>query len=172
MINKSTITRISLLIVVLIIAAFGLLSCSQPANQNSNANTQANTTNKPPKTCDSTTDQGIETAFAASLKADTGLSSQLGQINYFSKGCVLSLHGWANNFKDFKKIFKYASVTADVTQVDISDFWLDKGDVTMPEPGTNLCPPGFKACGDFCIPDSEKCSIKGAPMNSAATPNR
>jgi hypothetical protein len=172
MINKSTITRITLLIMVLIIAAFGISSCSQAPNQNSNANTQANTTNKPPKTCDTTMDQSIETTFAASLKADMGLSSQMGQINYFSKGCVLSLHGWANSFKDFKTIYKYASTTADVTQVDISDFWLDKADVTMPEPGTNLCPPGFKACGDFCIPDSEKCSIKGTPMNSATTPKR
>lgn len=157
--KNSTFVRIVLLATVLAFAAFGFVSCEKSTNQNSNTNTQTNSGTKPAKVCDASTDTAIESAFGVKLKEDADLTNQLKQINYFSKDCVLTLRGWTNGFKNFKKVYKHASTTADVTQVNIDNFGIDTSEVKLRDPVDGMCPSGMKACGDFCIPDYEKCSI-------------
>jgi len=170
MVRNSESVRIVALGLVLITAVFWIASCSPGTNKNStNVNTSVNA-NTAGKTCDSSTDRGIEAAFNSSLSNNPVLAPQMQHINYFSINCVLSLQGWADSVTDFKSVLDIAQSTPNVVSVNFEAFWVGPDHTQRPAPG-GICEPGFKQWGDFCIPEQDKCSIKSG-MNSANSTNK
>jgi len=171
MVRNSISVKIVAFGLVLITAVFWLASCKPSTNTNStNTNTTVNA-NTTAKVCDASTNSGIEADFQKSLEADSVLAPQMPHINYYSINCVLYLQGWANNFTDFKKVLKIASATTNVVTVNFDEFWDAPGHFEQPPPG-DQCGPGLKQCGDFCIPEGDKCSIKGGMDSKTSTSKR
>lgn len=143
----------------LAIAAIGMTGCNQGTNKNANvpANSAANT---PLAACDAKTDASIEAALMLALESNPRIAPQMKQINFFSTACVVTLQGWVNDQDDFKAVLKATLATPDVKSMNFDAFWIGSTNVPQPPPG-GQCNAGYKECGDFCIPEGDKCIIKG-----------
>lgn len=153
---------------VAIVAGIGMTACDQGTNKNAAlpANSTANTALT---ACDAKTDARIEGALMQTLENNPKIAPQMKQINFFSTACVVTLQGWVNDQDDFKAVLKETLATPEVKSMTFDAFWIGSSNVPQPPPG-GQCNAGYKECGDFCIPEGDKCIIKS--IASGGTPAR
>ena len=171
MVRRTFLVRTTALTASLILGAVYFSSCGGGTNQNTNTYTNANANTTTIKACDPATDRAIEAAFENTLANDPKLAGQMKHINYFASNCVLTLEGWADTVEDFKAVLKIALATPNVVTINFDAFWVGPDKVPKPPPG-GTCEPGFKQCGDFCIPEELRCSIKSMTDGAKAAPKR
>lgn len=98
--------------------------------------------------CSKMTDDQIVEAVYEKIK--TKYSSQMRHINVRVKGKVVTLEGWATTKKIKKEIEGYAKKLK-----------CKKVDSKLTVGIGSGCGPGQKQCGSICIPEDERCNIRG-----------
>lgn len=122
-----------------------------------------------PFVCDGPTSAKI----LADVKAyiDANFTSQNQHINFEMKGCVLILSGWSNNGADWLTIVRNLGRIQNVSGVNYNDFY-ESPNNPLPRPVNGQCAAGYAKCGDFCIPETDKCNITAEPVDPHGTPAR
>lgn len=154
MIKKLTLNGKWTFLIVAVFLVIGMTSCGEAPKQG------ANTGGTPKPTCDAAMERSIEDALRATLEKDATIVRQMKHINFFAKGCVVVLQGWADDQASYDAVKKYATDTPNVTSVDVNKFKVGPDGISKPDPGTGQCQPGFKVCGELCIPEGDRCNIK------------
>lgn len=154
-----------LVVLTLIFAAVVLATsgCSSTPNVNNNASSTngaapgAAESPKPALACD-------DTAITDSLKktyANPPFAADAEFFNFFSKGCVVTLYGGVSTPSIRQQAIMAAEDTKGVSKVISDKFYPNTTTTSRPVPGSCACPNGYKACGDICIPNDDKCNIGG-----------
>ncbi len=157
-----------------------LAACGGPANQTvkpaGSGTVTATATSSPsgsatptPFVCDSKASAKIEADVAAFIKANYPQQKQ--HINYEAKGCTLVLVGWANNATDWQDILIGVGKIQNVSGTNYNDFYPSANN-PLPRPVNGQCAAGTIKCGDFCIPDTDKCNITAGDIEPIVTPTR
>jgi hypothetical protein len=144
---------------------------SGPSSNNTNTTKPINTATvatspSPSLVCDDNTVKGQ----IANLLADKAYDSERRHINYFSKSCQVTLQGWVSTQDLWNKLVNDVKALRGVTGVNTTNFYTNAASYPWkPTPGVG-CPPGYKQCGDMCIPEGDDCNITLGTNLATPTP--
>lgn len=117
--------------------------------------------------CDKSSDAQLVADIYTRIKADKGLVGQISHINVVSVSAAIKLEGWADSKSDYDKISNIVMNTSCVRLLNVNAFSDTPPTADSVQRASNGCPPGTKACGDVCIPDTDPCNITGAKAAAA-----
>jgi formate hydrogenlyase subunit 4 len=110
--------------------------------------------------CETVTDEAIVKEIYSKLSAEKKIAPQLTHINVVSVNRVVKLQGWTDTKDDYALVMKIVSSVKCVVMINTQLFDEVPPPANSPlKPGDGGCGPGFRLCGDICIPDTDKCNI-------------
>ena len=117
--------------------------------------------------CETVTDEEIVKQIYDKIAANKSLAAQKERINVASINRVVKLAGWTNTKGDYEDLIDIVKSIRCVVMINTQYF------EEVPPPANSPlrqsdggCGPGFKPCGDICIPEGDKCGLRSMDLKT------